>query len=225
MEASSAATPARRLEKLDYGTRLLTARPALATKSQSVLTPYHQVNPNSGYSVEHGRRVRAAARVPVSRMPVGTPAETAASSPAHARPLGSRLAPARARLQPERATGAQPTDAAPFRSQSRSRNSAEVPSSSARTISAWVTTAVHRKHVTRVVHRCARRSHSSVEPRAHVCARGRTEGLTLDGVECSALGLGEPGEVHWAEMNERAAPVVVQADDRRLAFVAASVLE
>jgi hypothetical protein len=31
--------------------------------------------------------------------------------------------------------------------------------------------------------------------------------------------------VHWAEMNERAAPVVVQADDRRLAFVAASVLK
>jgi hypothetical protein len=58
-----------------------------------------------------------------------------------------------------------------------------------------------------------------------MCARGRTEGLTLDGVECSALGLGEPGEVHWAEMNERAAPVVVQADDRRLAFVAASVLK
>ena len=46
-----------------------------------------------------------------------------------------------------------------------------------------------------------------------VRARGRTEGLTLDGVERSALGLGEPGEVHWAEMNERAAPVVVQADD------------
>ncbi len=55
--------------------------------------------------------------------------------------------------------------------------------------------------------------------------RGRTEGLTLDGVERSALGLGEPGEVHWAEMDKRAAPMVVQADDRRLAFVAASVLE
>ena len=47
-----------------------------------------------------------------------------------------------------------------------------------------------------------------------MCARGRTEGLTLDGVECSALGLREPGEVHWAEMNERAAPVVVQAERR-----------
>ena len=58
-----------------------------------------------------------------------------------------------------------------------------------------------------------------------MCVRARAEGLTLDGVECSALGLGKPGEVHWAEMNERAAPVVVQADDRRLAFVAASVLE
>jgi len=57
------------------------------------------------------------------------------------------------------------------------------------------------------------------------CVCARKEGLTLDGVECSALGLGEPGEVHWAEMDERAAPVVVQADDRRLAFVAASVLE
>ncbi len=41
----------------------------------------------------------------------------------------------------------------------------------------------------------------------------------------AVLGLGEPGEVHWAEMDERAAPVVVQADDQRLAFVAANVLE
>ena len=43
MEASSAATPARKLEKLDYGTRLLVVGPTLATKSQSVLTPLASV--------------------------------------------------------------------------------------------------------------------------------------------------------------------------------------